>query len=174
MAKARARSRSRSTASRSSTENPGGVRRRQAPTPLDVAARILARAPRTEAELEARLVGIGYQPVTAATTVERCRELGYVGDEMYARERARTLRARGCGELRIAADLGARGLPDALVAVAIDESREGLTEKDLARRALGRLGDDLSEPATRARAWRLLAGRGFAEEVVTDVLGEPE
>jgi len=132
---------------------------------------MLARAPRTEAELEARLVDIGYQPSTAATTVKRCRELGYVGDATYARERARTLRARGCGELRIAADLGARGLPEPLITLAVDESREGLSERDLARRALGRLAEDLSAPQARARAWRLLAGRGYTEEVVADVVG---
>lgn len=135
---------------------------------------MLARAPRTEAELETRLVDLGYRSVTAATTVERCRELGYVGDATYARERARTLRARGCGELRIAADLGARGLPESLIAVAIDESREGLSEKDLARRTLGRRADDLSTPQARLRAWRLLAGRGYTEEVVADVVGDRE
>ena len=133
---------------------------------------MLARAPRTEAELEARLLDIGYQPSTAAHTVERCRELGYVGDPTYARERARSLRARGCGELRIAADLGARGLPEPLIALAVDESREGLSERDLARRALGRLAENLAAPQARARAWRLLAGRGYTEEVVADVVGD--
>ena len=93
------------------------------PTPLDVAARMLARAPRTEAELEGRLVARGYQRATAAATVARCRELGYVGDEAYAGERARSLRGRGWGSLRIAADLEARGLPEALVSAAVDASR---------------------------------------------------
>jgi SOS response regulatory protein OraA/RecX len=89
---------------------------------------------------------------------------------MPASARARC--ARGCGELRIAADLGARGLPEPLIALVIDESREGVSERDLARRALGRLVDDLSAPHVRARAWRLLGGRGFAEEVVADVVGD--
>jgi regulatory protein len=133
-----------------------------------VAARILAQAPRTEAELEARLVAKGYQPGTAAATVARCRELGYVGDEQYAHERARSMRLRGAGSLKITADLEARGLPEAMVAAAVEASLEELTEIDWARQALAK--GHASGPA----AWRLLAGRGFPEEVITDLLGEPE
>jgi len=134
-----------------------------------VAARLLARAPRTEAELEARLVARGYRTVTAATTVDRCRELGYVGDAAFAHDRARALRARGAGSLRIAADLIGRGLPDALAAAAVEESRDGVTEVEWARRALER-----HATAGSGRAWRWLLSRGFAEDVVVDLLGEPE
>ena len=130
-----------------------------------MAARLLARAPRTEAELEARLVAKGYQPGTAAATVARCRELGYVGDETFARDRARAA-ARGAGSLRIAADLEARGLPEALIAAAVEASREGDPEIDWAKRALER--SRASGPA----AWRLLASRGFPEDVIVGLLGD--
>jgi regulatory protein len=139
-----------------------------------VAARLLRRAARTEAELEARLVALGYRRQTAAATVARCRELGWVGDTAFAHERARSLRARGAGSLRIEADLAARGLPEALVAEAVEASREGLAERTWAERALGRLARDLGEPRARGRAWRLLAARGFPEEVVAELLGELE
>lgn len=161
------RSRKPTTASRStgseSTKPP-----RPTPTPLDVAARLLTRAPRTEADLEARLVARGYQKATAAKTVARCRELGYVGDDRYAHERARSLRARGSGSLRIGADLEARGLPSALVESAIEESREGEPEITWARRAL-----DAAGAPRGAKAWRLLASRGFPEDVVSTLVGEP-
>src|SRR4249920_3914477 len=111
MPRRRATTTSRSTGSESKPPRP-------TPTPLDVAARLLTRAPRTEADLEARLVARGYQKATAAKTVARCRELGYVGDERFAHDRAQALRERGAGSLRIAADLVARGLPDALIEAA--------------------------------------------------------
>jgi regulatory protein len=133
-----------------------------------VAARLLARAPCTEAELAARLIARGYQAATAATTVARCRELGYVGDQAFARERARALRERGAGSLRIAADLEARGLPDPLIEAAVAESRAGVPEVEWARRALARA----RVAGAGTRAWRLLASRGFAEDVVVDLLGE--
>ena len=131
-----------------------------------MAARILAQAPRTEAELHARLVAKGYQPGTAAATVARCRELGYVGDDKYACERARSMRLRGAGSLKITADLEARGLPAAMVEAAVEASLEGLRETDWAKRALGK------GHASGAAAWRLLAGRGFPEEVIADLLGD--
>jgi regulatory protein len=141
---------------------------RPTPSPLDVAARILTRAPRSEADLHARLVARGYQQSTATRTVDRCRELGYVGDERLADERARALRARGAGSLKIASDLEGRGLSEAIIARAIEESRDGEAEAVWARRALERQGRPRG-----AKAWRLLASRGFPEEVVRDVLGEP-
>jgi SOS response regulatory protein OraA/RecX len=132
-----------------------------------VAARWLGRAPRTEAELEERLVALGYRRSIAVATVARCRGLGWVGDAAFAHERARGLRARGHGSLRIEAELAARGLPEALIAEAVEASREGEPESAWARRALGSEVD-------RARAWRRLLGRGFPEEVVSDVLGDPD
>jgi len=90
-----------------------------------------------------------------------------VGDPTFARERARSLRARGAGSLKIAADLTARGLPEALIESAVDESRDGEPESAWARRALRGLDD-------RRRAWRLLTSRGFPEDVVADLLGEPD
>jgi regulatory protein len=112
-------------------------------------------------------VARGYQPSTARRTVDRCRELGYVGDERFARERARALRERGAGSLKIAADLAARGLRDAVVQAAIEASREGASEVDCARRALARGGRP-----DGPRAWRWLASHGFPEDVVERVVDE--
>lgn len=128
---------------------------------------MLRRAALSEAQLEARLIALGYRRETAAATLARCRELGYVGDVAFAHERARALRARGAGSLRIEADLSARGLPEALVADAVEASRAGESEVAWARRALRGVRD-------RRRAWRLLVSRGFPEEVVMEVLGEEE
>jgi len=132
-----------------------------------VAARLLARASLTEAALRERLVARGYQPETAARTVTRCRELGYVSDERLARDRARALRMRGAGSLKIADDLRGRGLAEALVAAAVEASREGEAEISWERRALERAGE-----LRGARAWRLLASRGFVEEIIAELHGD--
>ena len=140
------------------------------PTPLDIAARVLARGPRTEAELAARLERIGYSAAKVAATVARCRELRYVDDAAVAMDRARTLRARGAGSLRIATELGARGVPDEVVSAALEESLEGESEVHWAERALERQRIDVRDPQTRVRAWRLLASRGFPEDVIAEVV----
>ncbi len=134
-----------------------------------MAARLLARAPLTEAALRERLVAKGYQAATAERAVDRCRDLGYANDERLALDRARTFRLRGAGSLKIAADLAARGLPEHLIASAVDASCDDHPERVWAERALERAGGP-----TGARAWRLLASRGFPEEVLSDLLGEPD
>jgi len=112
-------------------------------------------------------VAKGYQPETATRTVARCRELGYVSDERLARERARSLRARGAGSLKIVADLTARGVPDRLVGAAVLASQEGESELEWARRALTQAG--LSS-GSGSRAWRFLLSRGFDADVATEAL----
>jgi len=117
-------------------------------------------------------VAIGYQPETAARTVARCRELGWVDDARLAGDRAVALRQRGAGSLKIAADLAARGLGGTLVDEVIDRSRDGRSEREWAAQALERAGIDPQRAP--ARAWRLLGGRGFPQDVVVDVVGEPD
>lgn len=130
---------------------------------------MLARAPRTSAELQGHLTGLGYQPATAAATVARCAELGWIDDARFAADRAAQLRARGAGSLKISADLEHHGVPPALIDFAVSGSLAGEREAVWARRALEQAR--VSEPR---RAWRLLAGRGFPEDVVNDVVGDPE
>lgn len=143
--------------------------RKPDPTPLDVAAGMLHRAPMSERELEDRLVAKGYRAATAATAVARCRELGWVGDASFADDRARASRRRGAGSLKIAAELLARGIPEAMVERVVEASLDGESEATWARRALdasGRGGD-------AARAWRFLASRGFPEDVVAELVELP-
>lgn len=140
--------------------------------PLDVAARMLGRRAYTSGELEARLTDKGYQPATAERTVARCIELGWVDDARFARDRAEALRRRGAGRLKITADLEGRGIDRRLLDEALREVSDGRTEQAWAALALeqARVDPDRSP----ARAWRLLASRGFDEHVIADVVGEPE
>jgi SOS response regulatory protein OraA/RecX len=94
--------------------------------------------------------------------VARARELGWLDDETLAHDRARALRARGAGPLRIGADLEARGLPPALIDAAVEASRDGRSEHEWAKAAL----EAARVAGAPARAWRLLLQRGFPEDVV--------
>jgi regulatory protein len=157
--------RSETSRSRSTGSERGG---RPAPTPLDVAAHLLARRPLTTTELEARLVAKGYQARTASGVVARALELHWLDDEMLAHDRARSLRGRGSGPLRITADLEGRGLPAALIEAAVEASRDGREEADWAALALREAG--ITSGGEPARAWRLLLQRGFPEDVVARLL----
>lgn len=137
-----------------------------------MAARLLGRRAYAAAELGARLEAIGYQPETASRTVARCVELGWVNDAELARRRTNDLRDRGAGCLKIAADLEGRGVPRLAIDEAIAESCAERSEAAWARTALAAARIDPAR--AQAKAWRLLASRGFPEDVVVDVVGEPE
>jgi hypothetical protein len=86
-----------------------------------------------------------------------------------ARARAgASLRERGAGSRRSRPISGPRGLPQAIVFAAVEASCDGEPEATWARRAR-RLGRPHG-----AKAWRLLASRGFPEDVVLDVVGDPD
>ncbi len=137
-----------------------------------MAARLLGRRAYAAFELAQRLEAMGYRAETATRTVERCVELGWVNDEDLARSRAASLRARGAGSLKIDADLEGRGVPRLLIDAAVAGSLGERPESAWARDALAAARIDPTR--TPARAWRLLASRGFPEEVVVDVVGDPE
>jgi SOS response regulatory protein OraA/RecX len=111
---------------------------------------------------------MGYQARTAAGVITRALELRWLDDTTLAHDRARALRQRGAGPLKITADLGGRGLPPSLIEAAVDASRDGHDEATWARVALREAG--VPPSAEPARAWRLLLQRGFPEEVVTHLL----
>ncbi len=73
------------------------------------ALRLIARRPRSTAELRTRMAGWGVDEVTAAGVVERLRELGQIDDRRLAMAVAESGRARGYGRFRTAGDLGAAG-----------------------------------------------------------------
>jgi SOS response regulatory protein OraA/RecX len=89
--------------------------------------------------------------------VEELRHAGLVDDTRYAEERARVLAERGKGDAAIRFELERAGVDTA----AIEAALGGLEpERERAAALVARRG---ASPATA----RLLASRGFGEEVVT-------
>jgi regulatory protein len=97
-------------------------------------------------------------------------EEGALDDERFARRYAEDKRElRGWGPDRIAGALRARGVEEALVAVALADE----DQKTMAERALGVLegnGAPASNEAERARALSLLARRGYPLEVAYEAV----
>jgi regulatory protein len=137
------------------------------------ALRLLAARPRTEAQLRERLVRAGFGPESDGV-VAWLRDLRYLDDAAYARDRAAGLLAPGRLGPRLAEQrLVAAGIPRDLARCAV---REALGDDEVARcrelaerRARGSPGglDDRG----RARLSRFLLGRGFSGRAVSSVLG---
>jgi len=124
---------------------------------LTVATRALARREHSQRSLHERLHRAGVAPDDARSVIEELQHAGLVDDGRFAQERARVLAERGKGDAAIRFELERAG-----VGVAETEAALATLEPERERAAalVQRRG---ATPATA----RLLAGRGFDEEVVT-------
>ena len=123
---------------------------------LAVATRALARREHSQRSLRERLQRAGVAANDAEAVVEELRHAGLVDDARFAEERARVLAERGKGDAAIRFELERGGIGTAEIEAALgslDPERE---------RAAALVASRGATPATA----RLLAGRGFDEEVV--------
>lgn len=128
---------------------------------LAAAQRALARRDLSERELRDRFMQAGLEPAAAEEALETLRRGGLVDDGRFAAERARVLTERGKGDTAIRFDLERHGVSPALV----DSALAGLEpERERAERVVERRGGGL-------KTARLLASRGFGDEVVSLVAG---
>jgi len=123
---------------------------------LAVATRALARREHSQRSLRERLQRSGVTADDAEAVVEELRHAGLVDDARFAEERARGLAERGKSDAAIRFELERAGIATAEI-----ESTLGRLDPERERAAalVARRG---ATPATA----RLLAGRGFDEEVV--------
>ena len=120
-----------------------------------------------------------------ASTIARCRELGYVDDTAFATGQARNHRRLGRSSRSIRQRLAQHHIDPDLIATAIDEADETLDDGDLLaafvfarRRRIGpfdpRMIEDQSKMrATRHRQLGALARGGFAIDICQRVIECP-
>ena len=131
---------------------------------LAVATRALARREHSRRSLGERLQRAGIAECEAEEILAELERLGLLDDRRFALERARVLAERGKGDAAIRFDLERSGVS----ASAVEEALARLDpERERAERLVGRRG---ATPATA----RLLAGRGFDEDVVAAVVARDQ
>jgi regulatory protein len=143
------------------------------------AFRLLTLRAHSEKELRAKLQDGGFAAPVVDQVVRRCLELGYLNDEIFARQRARLLAvSRLAGDRRIAFDLRERGIDAGLSAQVITEVRGELDEEEAAKRLLrkkirGRPIAALNE-REKAGLARSLMGKGFPVGLILKILKKTE
>jgi regulatory protein len=143
------------------------------------AFRLLTLRAHSEKELRAKLQAGGFSTTIVGEVLRRCRELGYLNDEAFAKQRARVLAiSRLAGDRRIALDLRERGIDAGLAARVIAEVRGELGEEEAAKRLLrkkirGRPVAALND-REKARLARGLMGKGFPTGLILKTLKKTE
>jgi len=120
----------------------------------EVALRALRHRDRSRQDLEERLARAGIPPHEREEALDGLVAAGLLSDERFAHERARSLADRNAGDTLISGELRRHGIPEEVVAAALD----GLEpETKRAVRIFERRGGG-------DRALRYLAGKGFARD----------
>jgi regulatory protein len=144
----------------------------------DACLRLLAVRARSQHELRLAMERKGFSAPIQDQVLEKLRGLGYLDDARFAQDRAAALLRRGrFGPAQVLQRLKAHGLEGGVARQALSTASDEVEFDALAtaRQVLERRG--LSgrplAPREHARAGRLLHSRGFSEDVIERVLGEP-
>lgn len=162
----------------------------RAPEPLDpeqawdYALELLARRALSAAEVRARLRRRSLPEGDADAVVAKLERLGLLNDRAFAEGYVRS-RARERGRLALRRELHAKGVAEDALADALaphDDADQAAAARALLVKHAWRFAaapdDALAVQAARARAYRLLARRGFPPDAVAaavaEVLGDHE
>jgi regulatory protein len=144
----------------------------------DACLKLLSMRARSRHELEQALTRKGFAEAVREQALARVQGWGYLDDARFAEARAASLLRKGrLGPRAVLQRLEAHGVGDAVAREAVTRAsgEEGFDALAAARAVLegrGLLGRPLAAKE-RARAARLLDSRGFSEDVIHRLLGEP-
>jgi len=137
--------------------------------------RLLAARQLSEKEFRTKLKGKGFGSSVVESVVDRFRDLGYLNDAVFARQRARSLAEyRLWGNRRIEASLRGKGLSRELIGEALTLAREEITEREAIRQLLGNKGkgQGMVPEGKRGkhRLFQSLMGKGFPPGLIFEIL----
>jgi regulatory protein len=148
-----------------------------ADSPLAASFRLLALRDRSEQELEDRLRRKGFSAADVAAALKRCKELGYLDDDRFAKQRAKSLltSGRAVGH-RLLAELKQQGidaeLAQAAVSAAVEEIDPDQVFNNLRQRRFAGFCYAEADERQRRRVIQYFLRRGFSLSRVLSLLKE--
>jgi len=142
-----------------------------------LALRMLNRRDYSCAELAGRLADRNIEADRVEAVIKRCLDLGYLDDQRYAAQRARSLmrQGRAVGR-RILLDLRRHGIDEATAVQALQQARDEQSDSDVLDELLERRFSGFDYTAStekeRRRIIHYLQRRGFALECILEKLTE--
>ena len=140
----------------------------------EAAIRLLARREHAAVELTRKLRAKGWPEALVEAAVEGLVEERLVSDERFTEAFIHGRVGRGSGPLKIEAELGQKGVGDAVVAELLD--RRDAEWRRLAREVRAkRFGAEIPRDfKERAKQMRFLQGRGFTHDQIRAALGDDD
>ena len=142
------------------------------PLAMSRALNVLGYRARSARELREKLVRAGYLGETVDEVMARLEELGYLNDEEFARELARS-EARKYGPRRIYGDLRRAGIEEEAARDVVEEEFAGRSEHEAAREAAQRRYNTVEGSDAQARrVYGFLVRRGYSASICADIARE--
>jgi regulatory protein len=142
------------------------------PLAMGRALNVLGHRARSARELRERLLRAGYLGKTVDEVISRLEELGYLNDEEFARELARS-EARKYGPRRIYGDLRRAGIEEEAAREVVEEEFAGRSEHESAREAAQRRYNTAEESDAQARrVYGFLVRRGYSASICAEIARE--
>lgn len=142
-------------------------------TPLGYAYSLLARRDYSEARLTEKMRDKGFTLPAVTATVETLKHRGHLDDMRLAVALAQRFIERGFGPKGVRAKLSHRGLSEDTIESVLSTHAEQTHVAAAQRLVHTRYSPAaLTDPHTRARAYRLLIRRGYVSRIAVQVLGE--
>jgi regulatory protein len=135
---------------------------------------MLAARALSEAELQGKLLGKGFEEIVVSGIADELKASGYIDDASYAASYARNrLKKHPIGARLLRQELWQKGIDETLIDKTISEVFSDFKEEDLAREVIDKRASryhKLSEPKRRKRLYDLLLRRGFDWEIARETL----
>ena len=142
------------------------------PLAMSRALNVLGYRARSARELRERLARAGYLVETVDEVISRLEDLGYLNDQEFARELARS-EARKYGPRRIYGDLRRAGIGEAAAREVVEEEFAGCSEHEAAREAAQRRYNTVEgSDAQVRRVYGFLVRRGYSASICAEVARE--
>ena len=142
------------------------------PLAMSRALNVLGYRARSARELRERLLRADYLRETVNEVISRLEELGYLNDEEFARELARS-EARKYGPRRIYGDLRRAGIEEEAAREVVEEEFAGRSEHAAAREAAQRRYNTVEgSDAQVRRVYGFLMRRGYSASICAEVARE--
>ena len=143
---------------------------------LEKAMKLLNSRAYSETELTAKLLQAGFPEPEVESAVNECKRRRFIDDALLAEDYTALLRMRNTGSRVIRQKLIRRGLAAEIAGHTLPEEDSAGAEREAAYRALDYKWRLLSRESDlrkkREKAFRYLAGRGFAPGLIFELLNE--
>ena len=143
---------------------------------LNTALRILTRRDHSKYELSRKLKARGYTEDIIGDVVSECERFGYINDERTAEVFIRQLYKKGYGLKRIRFELKSKGLRgkhvQGILAKSISEADERLCAEKIFQKHANRFQRDTDELKRKDKVYRFLYGRGFSNDVISQIIAK--